>query len=1267
MRSSREHRPTLLWSPHSSDLFALGTSDKLSLFEFQRSPSAGDAADFDGLGSIDSSNLDFIGLESLAPPRAPQTLRPVSAVTDVSQLTCATWSPRPEQPWTLAVGTATGKLVLHDCSPSAPRAAAATSVVREFFPCQQRVCFSIAWNPVFTQLIAAGLDRDRRDYGVLVWDVERDTSSFAAASSGTASTAAGGRGNAGPRGRSDGSLSNSISAGGAAAGRRATEHRAGDAESAQCYGYDVTATVLAEAVSSAHAYAPLANSEAAVAVSWLPESPHSLLVGTSFRWLRLFDVRARDEQLACHAHAKAVYGVVFDPFNPNRLLTFSDASDTPAGVVKGWDLRRLSQGTPLFTLAAGDAGNDRQSGGGSAASRTSVSRGLLQVGWAPTQRGLVGTMAEGATGLCVWDVDQMILVQQHQQQGDYLQQPDLPAPHAGVPPAPPPASPAHAPSAVPYSHGAPPPLRLPAQLTPRQQQQQQLGRQPRLAAATGVSLRPCSRLGSADTSEAQRSLLEASVLELHESDAPHCLRIYDCDAPLGTFSWHPTQHARLLVLLRKGAQDTVLRQIRLSRPAPIAWSPSGELLVATPKRLMVFSAGPHRPPPVAIASAPAIEEPPGLPDVIARQAPLGRAAWRGRPLGVRRAEEEAPPSDDAVRASAGREAVIAETFAADVLDAMRWRARADYGLDTGAALGLLRNGASATSPADQRGLLDAWRWVHMASGLQPSTEAVRGHVDILGAGIAPSSLVACSFSSMRVRESAARSTILRTCGWSVWREAEAIEDGIASLEAACQFERAALASVFHAGAHASHHGLERAVLALERGGTHPAVGAERATVLRMTAMVVAGFAPSSTLWASTVPSTAARLRSPHLRLLLAALCCSCVTEQPAPTTGAAGAHRSAAADVSANHRSSCGTDSATDATALAPQCQLLYKVMLERLGVASVGHGVGSGAREPSGQPREPATQVDGKQEELLLLSDAVAVACRFLDDQQLQACLRKLNARAVSAGALAGLSFCGLTEAALPLLQAYIDRTCDVQTAAALLLSAPPNVMSTPQASGWMRQYREQLNQWQLYHARCRLDAALGRTRRETSGAGTPGAVSVLAGGPQPPSLVFARCAFCNSSLQTGGVARSTQAKGRCTAGNAPPQAQGRVTAGIAPPQAPGGSIGKATACPSCKKALPRCALCLQHLGCPNPAELPELSSVGILPAALAEADFTPSPSSAFSHWMVWCQTCRHGGHAQHLEEWFELHDVCPVADCECRCSLLDAIMVDLGDGGLA
>jgi hypothetical protein len=42
----------------------------------------------------------------------------------------------------------------------------------------------------------------------------------------------------------------------------------------------------------------------------------------------------------------------------------------------------------------------------------------------------------------------------------------------------------------------------------------------------------------------------------------------------------------------------------------------------------------------------------------------------------------------------------------------------------------------------------------------------------------------------------------------------------------------------------------------------------------------------------------------------------------------------------------------------------------------------------------------------------------------------------------------------------------------------------------------------------------------------------------------------------------------------------------------------------------------------------------------------------------MVFCQACRHGGHASHILDWFfgglggKTHSLCPVADCECRCA---------------
>ena len=42
---------------------------------------------------------------------------------------------------------------------------------------------------------------------------------------------------------------------------------------------------------------------------------------------------------------------------------------------------------------------------------------------------------------------------------------------------------------------------------------------------------------------------------------------------------------------------------------------------------------------------------------------------------------------------------------------------------------------------------------------------------------------------------------------------------------------------------------------------------------------------------------------------------------------------------------------------------------------------------------------------------------------------------------------------------------------------------------------------------------------------------------------------------------------------------------------------------------------------------------------------------------WFTWCQTCRHGGHAKHLLEWFEEHTECPVNNCDCNCMSLDSV----------
>ena len=58
----------------------------------------------------------------------------------------------------------------------------------------------------------------------------------------------------------------------------------------------------------------------------------------------------------------------------------------------------------------------------------------------------------------------------------------------------------------------------------------------------------------------------------------------------------------------------------------------------------------------------------------------------------------------------------------------------------------------------------------------------------------------------------------------------------------------------------------------------------------------------------------------------------------------------------------------------------------------------------------------------------------------------------------------------------------------------------------------------------------------------------------------------------------------------------------------------------------------------------------------ATREAEGKGGPLSQFSSWLTWCQTCRHGGHAAHLMDWFSEHTECPVTGCSCKCGQLDS-----------
>lgn len=44
---------------------------------------------------------------------------------------------------------------------------------------------------------------------------------------------------------------------------------------------------------------------------------------------------------------------------------------------------------------------------------------------------------------------------------------------------------------------------------------------------------------------------------------------------------------------------------------------------------------------------------------------------------------------------------------------------------------------------------------------------------------------------------------------------------------------------------------------------------------------------------------------------------------------------------------------------------------------------------------------------------------------------------------------------------------------------------------------------------------------------------------------------------------------------------------------------------------------------------------------------------------WFSWCQSCRHGGHLEHMNQWFDQHDECPVTGCTCHCDAKDIVEI--------
>ncbi|XP_046334805.1 GATOR complex protein MIOS-like [Haliotis rufescens] len=248
-----------------------------------------------------------------------------------------------------------------------------------------------------------------------------------------------------------------------------------------------------------------------------------------------------------------------------------------------------------------------------------------------------------------------------------------------------------------------------------------------------------------------------------------------------------------------------------------------------------------------------------------------------------------------------------------------------------------------------------------------------------------------------------------------------------------------------------------------------------------------------------------------------------------------------------------------------------------------------------------------------MAVEDLVAFACIYLPDPRLMYFIDKLTNDLKSAGNLDGIMLTGMTAEGLDLLENYIDATSDVQTAAlALVCSFPHAIAQDERIQTWIDSYRKLLDRWRLWHHRAKFDILYHKSDP----------------GQRIPSQVFVGCNFCGKSITSTStmIARSTGY---------------RTHVGRAAAYKP-----RVTCCPSCRKSLPRCALCLTNLGTASGTGVGELKGH---PSTVK--------MSMFDDWFTWCQSCRHGGHSSHIQNWFKDHSECPVTDCSCKCMKIDSL----------
>lgn len=148
-----------------------------------------------------------------------------------------------------------------------------------------------------------------------------------------------------------------------------------------------------------------------------------------------------------------------------------------------------------------------------------------------------------------------------------------------------------------------------------------------------------------------------------------------------------------------------------------------------------------------------------------------------------------------------------------------------------------------------------------------------------------------------------------------------------------------------------------------------------------------------------------------------------------------------------------------------------------------------------------------------LALEDRIGFACTFLNDNRLQEFVKELTEDYTAKGILEGLVLTGFGIEGIDLVQNFVDRAGDVQTASMIsALVTTKEWSEDPRPHQWVDHYREVLDSWMFWEGRATFDVFSSRLK---------------GGGPKVPRQIVATCNFCGKSINHAAGGQSSSARG--------------------------------------------------------------------------------------------------------------------------------------------